>query len=146
MNPSEFKDDVEYTNAIIKKVRRTHSIDDRLENARRETISMNYTTQNIWPTSLSSPLVKDSETNELRQTYFVKAMVPLKKQTYETTYDINNLASKPKFKKIGDAEIVDDQVIFGVLTSDNFVGQIPPVQICDQNHDAQAAWYSKHFE
>ena len=76
----------------------------------------------------------------------MKAMVPVKKQTYETVYDVRNLTAKPKFKQVGDAESVNDQVIFGVLTADNFVGQIPPVQICDQNHDAQAAWYSKTFE
>ena len=61
VDPREFQNDLEYTNAIIKKVRRTHSIDDRMENARRETISMNYTTKNIWPSSLSCPLVKDPE-------------------------------------------------------------------------------------
>ena len=79
VQPSDFKSDIEYANAIIRKVRRTHSIDDRLENARRESISTNHTTRNIWPTSLSCPLVKNgpASTHELEDHYFVKAIVPV---------------------------------------------------------------------
>ena len=148
VQPSDFGSDIEYANAIIKKVRRTHSIDDRLENARRESISTNHTTRNIWPTSLSCPLVKNGPVSphELQDHYFVKAIVPVQKQTYQITYCADNLTAKPKFKLFGDGERVQDQVIFGVLTANNFAGQIPPVQICDQNHDAGAAWYAENFD
>ena len=124
VQPSDFKNDVEYANAIIKKVRRTHSIDDRLENARRESISTNHTTRNIWPTSLSCPLLKNgqSSTSELQECYFVKAIVPIQKQTYQITYSADNLTAKPKFKLFGDGEKVHDHVIFGILTAKNFVG------------------------
>jgi len=42
---------------VIKHVRRTHLIDDRLENARKESISKNYTTITAYPSSLSHPLL-----------------------------------------------------------------------------------------
>ena len=57
-------------------------------------------------------------------------------------YNADNLNEKLKFKIIKQ-EFLKDQVIFGVLTASNFVGQIPPVQICDQNHDGGPAWWSK---
>ena len=52
IEPGDFEDELAYARAVIKQVRRTHSIDDRLENARKESISKNYTTRNIWPTVL----------------------------------------------------------------------------------------------
>ena len=39
VDPSDYKNEIEYTRAVIKHVRRTHSIDDRMENARKESIS-----------------------------------------------------------------------------------------------------------
>ena len=57
VDPNDFENDIKYTRAIIKHVRRTHSIDDRMENARKESISKQYTTRNVWPTALSTPLV-----------------------------------------------------------------------------------------
>ena len=32
-------------------------------------------------------------------------------------------------------------MIYGVLTACNPVGQIPPLQVCDQNFDAGPLWY-----
>jgi len=47
--------------------------------------------------------------------------VPVCKQTYEQTYNVDNLGEKPKFKIIKQ-EFIKDQVIFGILTANNFVG------------------------
>ena len=79
LEPSDFKSELEYTRAIIRQVRRTHSIDDRMENARRDSISKVYTTLNIWPTALRAPMVKEEAPRDL---YYVKAMVPICKETY----------------------------------------------------------------
>ena len=49
---SDFKNDFAYTKAIIRHVRRAHSIDDRLENARKESISNNFLTQTKHPFAL----------------------------------------------------------------------------------------------
>lgn len=58
-----------------------HSIDDRLENARKESLSQNFTTRNVQPTSLSCPLVNKGD-HALQDKYYIKAMVPVWKQTY----------------------------------------------------------------
>lgn len=53
VEPEDFDgDETAYTKAIIRHVRKTHSIDDRLENARKESISKNYTTHTEWPSCL----------------------------------------------------------------------------------------------
>lgn len=41
-------------------------------------------------------------------------------------------------------EFLKDQVIFGVMTAENFVGQMPPVHVCEQNHEGGAIWYDKY--
>lgn len=81
MKPSDFSSDIEYSRAIIREVRRMHSIDDRLENARKESLSKNHLTRNIWPTPLSCPLVRESD-RKMHAKYFVKAFVPIYKHTY----------------------------------------------------------------
>lgn len=109
-------------------------IDDRFEDARRETISRNYTTMNIWPTCFSEPLVKPGSKSELQDHYFIKAMVPISKSRYEQEF--KSVGEKPKFKLIEGPTPMRDPVIFGVLTAKNYMGQIPPVQICDQDFES----------
>lgn len=97
LKPSDFSDELAYTRAVIKQVRRTHSIDDRLENARKESISKNYTTRNIWPTALQANLVKpgsDPKNLSLRDTYYVKAIVPICKNTYTQCYNPKDLVAE----------------------------------------------------
>jgi len=50
---NDYLNDLDYTQAVIKHVRRIHQIDDRMENARKESISKNYVTNTVWPSSLS---------------------------------------------------------------------------------------------
>ena len=125
VEPKDFKNDIEYTRTIIKHVRRTHSIDDRMENARKESISKQYTIRNVWPTALSCPLVAPAKganaDHEPQDNYYVKAIVPICKQTYEKSYNVDNLRERPKFKIIKQ-EFIKDQVIFGILTANNSLG------------------------
>jgi hypothetical protein len=128
-------------------VRRTHSIDDRLENARKESISKNYVTRNIWPTALRCPLVETASGSggaELHDSYYVKAMVPICKSTYRQCYNPRDLVSEKVQFKLINQEYLRDPVIFGVLTAKNFVGQMPPVSVCEQNHEGGAAWYEDY--
>ena len=143
LEPSDFKSDLEYTRAIIRQVRRTHSIDDRMENARRDSISKVYTTLNIWPTALRAPMVKEEA---LRDLYYVKAMVPICKETYRQCYNPKNLVTEKVKFKLTKEEYLKDQVIFGVMTAENFVGQMPPVHVCEQNHEGGAIWYDRYQE
>ena len=32
------------------------------------------------------------------------------------------------------------------MTADNFVGQMPPVSVCEQNHEGGAIWFEKYQE
>lgn len=128
LNPSEFSSDTAYTKAVIKHVRRTHMIDDRLDDARRESISKMYTTKNVWPSSLSHPLVKAN--GDLQDAYFVKAIVPVCSEKFRQINNPDRPCDRPKFKKVAERYLADE-VIFGVLTANNHVGQIPPLQICD---------------
>jgi hypothetical protein len=104
MKPEDFKDELAYTKAVIKSVRRTHSIDDCMENARKESLSKNFFTRNIWPTALSAKVVEegsDQASPMLKDTYFVKAIVPICKNTYRQSYNPKELvAEKVKFKLI----------------------------------------------
>jgi len=73
--------------------------DDREEEARSESISKIYKTKNIWPSSLSHPLVLQPG-NKLQDEYYIKAIVPV---CCEQLHQINNAdkpSDKPKFKKI----------------------------------------------
>lgn len=88
LDPSQFNSDFEYTKEVVRSVRRMHSIDDRLAHARRESISTDFTTRNVWPTALSCPLVQ--EENELQDHYYVKAMVPVCKTVYEQEFSSAN--------------------------------------------------------
>lgn len=120
LKPEDFPSEIEYTRAVIRHVRRMHSIDDRMENARRETISTNFTTRNVFPTALSCPLVADD--GEAQDHYYIKALVPVCKTIFEQEFSPSNPAVKPKFKRVGDPELLKDQTVFGVLTARNFAG------------------------
>lgn len=86
LEPSQFSSDIEYTREIIRSVRRTHCIDDQKENMRRDTISSIFTTRNLWPSALSSPLVKQD--GSFQDHYYVKAIVPILKQTYTEEFSV----------------------------------------------------------
>ena len=81
---SDFKSDFAYTKAIIRHVRRAHSIDDRLENARKESISNNFLTQTKHPFALRQEMPTSGGI------YHLKAIVPLAKSFYRT------IPQKPK--------------------------------------------------
>ena len=130
------------SDACRKHVRKTHLIDDRMDDARREGISKMYSTKNVWPASLSHPLVKPN--GDLQDAYFIKAIVPICNEQFKQINNPQKPCERPKFKKVAQRLLAND-VIFGVLTANNSVGQIPPLQICDQNHDAGAQWYEELF-
>lgn len=123
---SDFPNDFAYTKAIIRHVRRAHSIDDRLENARRESISNNFLTRTKQPQALSTTM-PTADGN-----YHLKAIVPLAKSFYRT------IPRKPKpiFELI-ETMILKEQRIFGVLTAKHS-GYIPPVYVCDQDWDMKS--------
>jgi hypothetical protein len=129
IEPEQFSSEIEYTRAAIRHVRRAHQIDDRLENARRESISRNFTTTNVFPSSFSSPLTKGA--NTFQDYYFIKAMVPVCKTTFKAEFSRSHPTKKPTFKRAGEPAPQEDPLIFGVLTAMNNLGQIPPVQICE---------------
>lgn len=139
-DPSAYPSEIEYTRAIIKHVRKAHWIDDRLENARRESISRNFTTTNVFPKCMQTPLVSSSDSAP----YFVKAIVPICKATYSEVFSVENPCQKPKFMLQAE-NYLQDQIIFGVITKGSNSGQIPPVQICEQNHEAGSQFYNYHF-
>ena len=122
IDKSDYKDDAAYTRDIIRHVRKAHQVDDRLENARRETISRNFTTSNVWPKALSTPLVKDPVAKSFQDHYYVKAMVPICKTVYETEFCQAQMTQKPAFKKVGEPALLNDQIIFGVLTAKEHAG------------------------
>jgi len=102
MKESDFPDNIAYTRAIVKQVRQTHSIDDRLENARKESISKENTTRNVFPTSLSNCLVDQDESGLKwkHKSYYVKAMIPICKETFREEFSLQRPHDKPKFKLI----------------------------------------------
>ena len=71
--------------------------------------------------------------------------MPVAKSIFLQEFNSENPAYKPKFKRVGEPKHLEDQVIFGVLTARNYSGMIPPVQICDQNHDGEHLFWDYHF-
>jgi hypothetical protein len=64
-----------------------------MENARKESISKNYTTNTVYPSSLSHSFSLSNSNPK----FFVKAIVPISKQFYEQTFPSNSKRKKPQF-------------------------------------------------
>lgn len=98
-------------------------LDDRMEDARKESISNNFNTNTCWPKVLQKKIPNPDKV------YYIKAIVPFAKQFY-TTIPTNH---KPIFE-LRESLLLAENKIFGIITSSQ-VDYVPPVTICDQDWD-----------
>jgi hypothetical protein len=104
---------------FVKEVRRLFNADKENENARKDSLSLNINVKGVHPKSLRTPLKEVDK-------YYIKAMIPVLRETYVCSYDAND-GYKPVYTKINSAWL-GEELVFGILTAHS-VGHIPPVNI-----------------